>query len=482
VRSSVAISDEAPEAEHEPARTAPGSVLVAVAALSVAFALGLSDGNFDPFALLLVTVSAIASVAALIIERRRDGAIGAGAPGRDWLARVLCGGVLASIAFDALRQPGIFVPPDTLGFFRPVLALAGVAALSYLWTGAPALVARVRFPLLVAAAAVLAGFVIRATPGPPIDVWFFQQMGSFAMLRGVDPYAVAYPNIYGPLTPFYSPEVLSPDRAYVLGNPYPPLTLLVAIPTTLLHADVRWTHLGLVLFSAWAIRRLGRGSRVAELAAVFLLLQPRTFFVLEQSWTEPIVLASALLALLVVEATARREGAPGAGPLGPIVTGIAGALALSSKQYAPILLAPVLLALPPAHRWKSAAIAVAGAALVMLPFVLWDAPALYRGVVAFQLQQPFRADSLSWPAAVVAMGGPILSPWIALPAAAAILALAAGRRVPLERAVLAGAAAWLAFLLFSKQAFCNYYWLIVGLLCAAVALRAGSDSAPARAP
>ena len=35
--------------------------------------------------------------------------------------------------------------------------------------------------------------------------------------------------------------------------------------------------------------------------------------------------------------------------------------------------------------------------------------------------------------------------------------------------ILAGAGAWLAIVLFNKQAFCNYYWLVVGLLCAATA-------------
>ncbi|WP_242343184.1 hypothetical protein [Anaeromyxobacter terrae] len=463
----------------------PGVVLVPIAALALAFGLGWSDGFLDPVGLVLVSLSLAAVVAALLVGRPAGRADGAGArSGTPWSSRILWAGVAASVVYDAIVVPGYFVPPETLGAFRPVLAVAAVAVLSYLWARAPAPVVRFRFPVLVGVAAVLGGIVIRASPRPPIDVWYFQQIGSLAIMRGVDPYLVAYPNIYGPFTPYYAASLLSPDHAYVLGNPYPPLTLLLAIPTALLEADVRWTMLALVLFSAWAVRRLGRGSRAAELAAVLVLLQPRTFFVVEQSWTEPTVLASTLLALLAVEASSRREASPGgAGVIGWIVTGLAGAVALSSKQYAPLLLAPVLFALPAARRWKTAALAVAGAALVLLPFAVWDAPALYRSIVAFQLEQPFRPDSLSWPALVVRGGGPILPAWPAALIAAATMALAAVRRpLSLERAVLAGAAAWLAFVVFSKQAFCNYYWLVVGLFCAAVALRAGSDSAAASRP
>jgi hypothetical protein len=36
--------------------------------------------------------------------------------------------------------------------------------------------------------------------------------------------------------------------------------------------------------------------------------------------------------------------------------------------------------------------------------------------------------------------------------------------------MLASAAVWLVLVAFNKQAFCNYYWLAVGLLCGATAL------------
>jgi hypothetical protein len=61
------------------------------------------------------------------------------------------------------------------------------------------------------------------------------------------------------------------------------------------------------------------------------------------------------------------------------------------------------------------------------------------------------------------------------------LAILLRRTATVAQAVLAGASAWLLLVLLNKQAFCNYYWLAVGLLCAAVALLAAPDpSAGAR--
>ena len=114
----------------------------------------------------------------------------------------------------------------------------------------------------------------------------------------------------------------------MLAFPYTPLTLLLVAPATALASEPRWTMLAATLFSAWAVRRLGRGSAEASLAAVYLLVQPRGLFVIEQAWTEPLVLASALaVALLVVrsaedaareqartEVSSREAGSPSRSP------------------------------------------------------------------------------------------------------------------------------------------------------------------------
>jgi hypothetical protein len=91
-------------------------------------------------------------------------------------------------------------------------------------------------------------------------------------------------------------------------------------------------------------------------------------------------------------------------------------------------------------------------------------------VVLFQIRQPFRPDALSWTAALVSAGGPLLPSWPAFLLSGAVLFLSLRRTVSTAQAVIAGATAWTFLVLFSKQAFCNYYWLSVGLLCGAAAL------------
>jgi hypothetical protein len=63
-----------------------------------------------------------------------------------------------------------------------------------------------------------------------------------------------------------------------------------------------------------------------------------------------------------------------------------------------------------------------------------------------------------------------LPPWPAFLLAGATLALSIRGKVTAGRAMLAAAATWIVFVAFNKQAFANYYWLGVGLLCASVAL------------
>ena len=453
------------------ASSAATPVLASAAAVAVALALGWSHGFLDPIALALVTLATGATIVAIFTARTTTEAPAEPHPGR-WPVGILGLGVTLSLAYDALAPPGYFVRLDGLSAFRPLLHFISVLVATYLWRRPSGMLERVRFPLLVAAAAALGATVIRASPRPHIDVWYFEQIGSMATLGGVNPYQVQYPNIYGPFTPNYAPAVLSADRSFVVGNPYLPLTLLLGTPTALLESDVRWVMLVLVVISACALRRLGRNSRTAELAAVLLLVQPRALFVLEQSWTEPIVLASFLLTLVAIDAWTRRTVAhvgDRADPAGWIATGIAGALALGSKQYAPLLLAPVFFTVPTRGRWLAALLAAGGAVLIIAPFALSDGPAFFHSVIALQLEQPFRADALSWPAAVARMGGPILPIWPAFVLAAATLSLGIRRAVSPERAILAAAGAWTMLVLFNKQAFCNYYWLAVGLLCAAVA-------------
>ena len=439
------------------ATAAPG--LAAFAAVSLAMALGLSAGMYLPSALGLVTVAGFATLAGALASAGHSPPTG-----RRAALVILSLGLAASWVQDLLFLPGVLVDPSRLGAFRPLLVAVGVLLVSYFWPGMPRWARRFRYPAIVAIGTALAATVILASPSPGIDVWEIQQRGAEALLSGRNPYSLPYVNIYGPGTSFLDPALLSPDGRFITAYPYMPLVLLLDVPGAML-GDVRWTMLAALAASALLIRRLGEGSVEAELAGSLLLLQPQGFMVLELAWTEPLALAGILLVALVVTKVGALTGWRAW-----VLPGLAAAFAVSTKQYLPLLALPFVLLVPRGSRLPAVALAAAGATALILPFVAVDPRAFVRGVLEFQLRQPFRTDALSWPAAVHALGGPKLPAWPAFLFAGATLALSLRGRVTGGRAMLAAAATWIVLVALNKQAFANYYWLGVGLLCASVAL------------
>lgn len=443
--------------------------LLVFGSISVAIGLCFSNGHLDPFSLTAMTLAAWAGIGAMLLGKRPSLF---GTPGRleSWLAkspeRFLWWGILLSVAINAVLPPGYYADRARLGLFRPLLLLAGLLVLSYRRKVQPPILVRFRFPLILVLSAAMSVVVMRASPRPAIDVWHVLQLGAEGLARGENPYTLEYPNIYAVTSQYVSKQFLSADGSHTHVYPYLPLPLLASTPSALLVHDVRWTFLACVLFSAWVIRRLGRGALEAELAAVLLLLQPRAFFLLEQSWTEPLVLAAVALTLLAIAAW-RASQTPVAGAW--IATGLAGGLAAASKQYSPVILVPLLFALP-ARGWIKAAVLAAGvAAAITLPFVFWNPNAFVSGILSNQ-QYPFRSDALSWLAAIAWLGGPQLPFWPSFILATVVLISGLGRRISLAQSVTTAAAAFLVLLLLHKQAFCNYYWLAGSLFGLAIAL------------
>ena len=168
-------------------------------------------------------------------------------------------------------------------------------------------------------------------------------------------------------------------------------------------------------------------------------------------------------ALLASRALVRGSG-------GATAVGVAGGVLAAAKQYSPILAIPLAFALPPRARWRSIGIAAALTVATLLPFVLWDPGEFWRDVVAMQINQPFRLDALSWLVPIaVALQRPVSAIWGFLGAGILfVLLLRPGNS--LAQVLRVSTAAFITFVLFNKQAFCNYYWLAVGLLLFSTAL------------
>jgi hypothetical protein len=289
---------------------------------------------------------------------------------------------------------------------------------------------------------------LASAPDPKIDVYVFQRDASAALLAGGNPYALTFPNIYEN-DAFYGPGVVDGGRVRY-GFPYPPLSLLLVVPAWALAGDPRLAQLVALVGAAALVARL-RPGRTGALAAAVLLLSPRSLFVLTQAWTEPFAIL--LLALLVLA----RERRPRLAPL-------AAGLLFVIKQYVVILL-PLARFLAPRDRrdtLRFAAQGVAAGALVSVPIALWSPGDFWRSAVLWQLVQPPRYDALSYSALLMRVGVdlPVIVPFVA----AGALALVAVRRLPEGGTPFAAGAAlvlW-GFFVFSKQAFCNYYFLVIG--------------------
>lgn len=463
-------------------------LLCAAGAVVLAIALQFSNGHFDPGALLLATVSAACAIRAAVLGVRPggppEGADAGRAARRERSTRVvLAVGIAAGLGCHLFAAPGRHVDPQRLAPFRALAAAAALVALTYL-RRVPVRIARFRFGLLVALHLAMGAAMIRASPAPYIDVWVFQQQGARALAAGRNPYSIDYPNLYPNDGRSYHSSFVVNGRVVVY--PYPPLTALLGVPAVRLLGDVRYALLACVALAAWMVRRLGAGV-VAELAALVLLFQPRSFFVLEQAWTEPIVLAAWAASLVAVSRWRATDATAGAGtgrrPLA-LATGLASGVLAASKQYAPLFLVPLAMALPRRGRWLAVATGAAVALATIVPFAVWDARELYRDVVVMQFLQPFRLDSLSWLALWGRIAGtrrvPVLPAFVASGLA---LVRTLPRRASAAQAALVAPAAFLPLLLLNKQAFANYYWLAVGLSLAGCALASSGgsvDQSPAR--
>jgi len=435
------------------------ALTLAAAAVCLGWAVQLGNGGLTPQALALVAIALAVTISGFLCPRL--GKI------EHWADRALVAVLGASIAGQFVllftAPPGIYLRlhgPNPLAWYQGGLAVAAVLAGAGL-SGKPWL-GRLALPALLLVHLALGLWVLDASPDPWIDVYVFQRESLSVLLSGENPYAGTLPNIYGPFTSYYPRELISGSRV-LIGYPYPPASLLLSAPGYWL-GDVRYMSL-LAMSAAAALIGYARPGRISFAAAALLLFTPRGFFVLEQSWTEPY----AVLAVAIVVFFALR--APRALPY-------AVGFLLSIKQYLVLGIPLLLILLPRPWSWRSSLAWLGKAAILpvatILPFFLWDPEAFIRSVVSFQVLQPFRSDALSFLAFWARDGGGVQAAWPGFVALVPAFFLALFR-VPRTPAGFAASLAltFFVFFAFNKQAFCNYYYFIIGSLLCAVAVMQG---------
>jgi hypothetical protein len=284
-----------------------------------------------------------------------------------------------------------------------------------------------------------------------------------ALVHGQSPYSVTFPDIYDPARSarFYGPG-MSVNGVLNFGFPYPPVTLLMALPGELLFQDYRYSDL-VALAASGALIAYARPGRLATVAAAILLFTPRMFFVLEQGWTEPfLIFLLSLIAFCACRGWMR--------PV-PYLVG----LLITAKQYM-VFAAPAFLLLLDRpyelRKWGLFIAKAAGTAIAInLPFVLWDFQGYWRSVVTLQVLQPFRPDALCYMAWLYGEQKELPNEFVKWLGALASVAVSVwgffrAPRTPAGMSAVAGAS-MLAFFALGKQAFCNHYFFAIGALAIA---------------
>jgi hypothetical protein len=447
------------------------AALLALAATLLGHALQINNGFFNDQALLWVLIAILCcAVATLqVLPARAVDAFNS-----EWVvSSVLIAGIASNLLMLPIALPGMYLDEPLPAQHPAFLVCVAIAALLFI-AGATGVrvMRRIWFPLMLATFATLGVWMIAASPKPLVDVMTVYEYAARSLAAGKNPYTMTIPNIYG--TPDFYPEGLVIKDRVMLGFPYPPLSLMMGLPGQWL-GDVRYANLA-ALIGAAALIGYARDSIIALLAATLMLTTPRMLFVLEQAWTEPMTLLM-LAATIYVALNARR--------LLPVMLG----LLIASKQYM-IVAVPLawLLTTPTAplrervREWSwLVGIAIAVAAAVTVPFMLWSIRGFTHSVILLQFIERIRLDSLSiltW----LTYHHVTLTPKRVI--AASALGLMGSMVVVLWRAnrTTAGFAAAIALTLLcvfvsSKKAFCNYYFFALAVLCAA-AMAAQPDRRP----
>jgi hypothetical protein len=409
------------------------------------------NGRYAPLSLEAVLLALALAGLGLVLAGRAVG-------GRRWLA----GGVVALLLLLFELWLNAFCPlwgscvlvfwPDGVA---PLMAGAGVVAVCAVCIrGLAQRIAVAALLAIFVGTAIWAGYI---SGDPHIDVYTFTRRAVDALLHGRNPYAIHYPLIYNAdWTRIFYPSGAVVNGEVTVGYNYPPLPLLLFLPAHLL-GDPRWALLAAVLGTAVFLLRLAPG-RAGFLVTMAFLFAPRNIYTIGQSWVEPFCGL-----FLVGFVWSLRRGSRWA----PYWFGAF----LASKQFCVLMLPLALLTLPETRRPGFLLRALGLAVAVTLPFFVWNPTAFWEAVVAFHFRNPLRTDALSLAVTVYQNWGVILPPALSFGLALASLwGVSRGSQPGLLRFLGGGAVVWLVFFVTAKQAFCNYYYLVLVFLAAAAAV------------
>lgn len=401
----------------------------AAAILGACLVAGLADahsaGTYNPWCLLLLVI-AVALAAAPIVAPRSF-------PARESSA----GGVGAALIAVALLRPvertWSYVTSSSLQFSRLLVLVTAVVAAALWWSGARRWVFAASVIGMVSACVPL----VIASRHPNIDVWFILQGASEGLRHGSNMYTQHWTGSPGITEQF----------------PYLPMTAVLLAPFRWLFGDVRIGLLAATAIGAYFVSRIAPRDVGGGLGALVLLI-PGIAFLVEASWTEPLVLMCLTGAVLATLRGHRRWSVLSLG------------IAVATKQHAWLLL-PMFAAWPAFGRRRTLESIGVGAALCM-PWFIANPRAFWSDAFSYNLHLAPRPDSLDLFSFATRMGW---TPPFWLVGVATLVAIGLAVRIARTPSgvLLGGAFALGVFNLLNKQTFFNEWWLVTSLLLAAAA-------------
>ncbi len=428
-------------------------LVVSIATLGRAMQVGdgiLKDGAFPWFALGFASC-----IGAVLLPAR-----GRISYGRIELITALAAVLVCQVGQMLARTPFNEVLDESQWFSQYRWGIVGAALFCTSALLARGWIRHIAFSALLLTHVLLGASIIRASPEPhQDDVFIFQRDSARALARGQNPYAITFPNVIG--REWYG-EGVSVNGTLQFGYPYMPLSLFLSLPGHLLGGDYRYAQV-LATTLAAALIAYTKPSVISFAAVAILLFQPRGMYIVERGWSDPFVVLTLAATVFCAVRLPR---------LMPWALG----LFLASKQYAPFALGAAILLVGEPLSWRRAGVmfgkSAIAAMVVTLPLALWDFADFWKSAVVLQFHQIYRWDSLSFVAWWMD-GNRVLPRWaLLLPAIAFVLSMVAvlWRCQRTAAGFAAGTALVLfSFFAFNKQAFGNYYYVVIGAMCCAIA-------------
>ncbi len=290
--------------------------------------------------------------------------------------------------------------------------------------------------------------VLIVSPAPHIDVFTLLVEASDYFLKGFNPYPLAYVDIYGGA------------YDYPMGLNYPPGILIFLTPFRLLFEDIRVGYIFCdLIISLTIFKMLYKNTGKEVLSGIFALVFlyfPISFFMLEQSWIDPLI----MLYVLLISICLRNEKF--------ILAGVVLGLLCAVKQY--VVFVPMMAVL---YVWKKdnlktairmGLICTLVFALQVLPFILNDWKSFYVHTFELYLTTAMRRDALSIPAMLSRWGVGYSGMFSILTYLGVIgyagYFLVRSKQLQVEHLLGALIVIYGGVFIFGKQAFCGYYYLL----------------------